>query len=155
MDSNVLDSFHMFELTQEDGSWKVVSHTGGQDRLYWTLSRSLRNGEGDVSDQMEQQAQELIELLQVNVARREQTSDEPLPQAANAYDRQAAVAYAKQWVTDRNDEWPDYSMSGGNCQNFVSQCLLAGGIPMDSMVRRHPQQPAADGGALRFLVGRR
>lgn len=132
VDSNVLDSFHMFELTQEDGSWKVVSHTGGQDRLYWTLSRSLRNGEGDVSDQMEQQAQELIELLQVNVARREQTSDEPLPQAANAYDRQAAVAYAKQWVTDRNDEWPDYSMSGGNCQNFVSQCLLAGGIPMDS-----------------------
>ena len=130
-DSNVLDSFHMFELTQEDGSWKVVSHTGGQDRLYWTLSRSLRNGEGDVSDQMEQQAQELIELLQVNVARREQTSDEPLPQAANAYDRQAAVAYAKQWV-NRNDEWPDYSMSGGNCQNFVSQCLLAGGIPMDS-----------------------
>ena len=132
VDSNVLDSFHMFELTQEDGSWKVVSHTGGQDRLYWTLSRSLRNGEGDVSDQMEQQAQELIELLQVNVARREQTSDEPLPQAAKAYDRQAAVAYAKQWVTDRNDEWPDYSMSGGNCQNFVSQCLLAGGIPMDS-----------------------
>lgn len=55
VDSNVLDSFHMFELTQEDGSWKVVSHTGGQDRLYWTLSRSLRNGEGDVSDQMEQQ----------------------------------------------------------------------------------------------------
>lgn len=66
------------------------------------------------------------------MARREQTSEEPLPQAANAYDRQAAVAYAKQWVTDRNDEWPDYSMSGGNCQNFVSQCLLAGGIPMDS-----------------------
>lgn len=31
VDSNVLDSFHMFELTQEDGSWKVVSHTGGQD----------------------------------------------------------------------------------------------------------------------------
>lgn len=87
VDSNVLDSFHMFELTKEDGSWKVVSHIGGQDRLYWTLSRSLRNGEGDVSDQMEQQAQELIELLQVNVARREQTSDEPLPQAANAYDR--------------------------------------------------------------------
>src|SRR5699024_9995521 len=62
VDSNVLDSFHMLERTQEDGSWKVFSHTGGQDRLYWTLSRSLRSGEGDVSDQMEQQARELIEL---------------------------------------------------------------------------------------------
>ena len=31
----------------------------------------------------------------------------------------------------RNPGWPDYSRNGGNCQNFVSQCLLAGGIPMD------------------------
>lgn len=32
---------------------------------------------------------------------------------------------------DRNPEWADFSSSGGNCQNYVSQCLLAGGIPVD------------------------
>ena len=31
----------------------------------------------------------------------------------------------------RNDVWPDYAGNGGNCQNFASQVLLAGGIPMD------------------------
>ena len=31
----------------------------------------------------------------------------------------------------RNPEWADYSDYGGNCQNFASQCLCAGGIPMD------------------------
>lgn len=118
-------------------------------------------GRGDVSDQMEQQAQELIELLQVNVARREQTSDEPLPQAANAYDRQAAVAYAKQWVTDRNDEWPDYSMSGGNCQNFVSSaCWPAApdGFRGDAVWKWYGDTPnnlPQMGGAAPLLVGRR
>ena len=48
------------------------------------------------------------------------------------YDREAAVAYARAHVDERNGDWHDYSGEGGNCQNFVSQCLLAGGIPMDT-----------------------
>ena len=52
-------------------------------------------------------------------------------QAQYAYDRQAAAAYADRYVDERNDAWPDYAGSGGNCQNFASQVLLAGGIPMD------------------------
>ena len=51
--------------------------------------------------------------------------------AEHAYDRQAAVDYSSQWVGERNEEWPDYTRYGGNCQNYLSQCLLAGGIPMD------------------------
>lgn len=49
----------------------------------------------------------------------------------HAYDRGAAVAYARAYVGERNKDWHDYSREGGNCQNFVSQCLFAGGIPMD------------------------
>lgn len=52
-----------------------------------------------------------------------------------AYDRQAAVAYARQWVgltaMTRNPQWGIYDNYGGNCNNFTSQCLYAGGIPMD------------------------
>ncbi len=51
------------------------------------------------------------------------------------YDRQAAVDYARQWVgltaIARNPEWGVYDDYGGNCNNFTSQCLYAGGIPMD------------------------
>ncbi|MDR1603987.1 MAG: amidase domain-containing protein [Gracilibacteraceae bacterium] len=52
--------------------------------------------------------------------------------AAHAYNREAAKAYADAWVGQRNSQWTDYSNLGGNCQNFLSQCLLAGGIPMDT-----------------------
>lgn len=52
-----------------------------------------------------------------------------------AYDRQAAVDYARQWVgltsMTRNPQWGIYDSYGGNCNNFTSQCLYAGGIPMD------------------------
>lgn len=50
---------------------------------------------------------------------------------AHPYDREAAVAYAREYLDERNPDWHDYSGQGGNCQNYVSQCLLAGGIPMD------------------------
>ena len=42
------------------------------------------------------------------------------------YDREHAVAYAKKWALSRNPLFFDFTGSGGNCTNFVSQCLFAG-----------------------------
>ena len=42
------------------------------------------------------------------------------------YDRSRAVAYARYWAYRRNPEYLDFSDLGGNCTNFVSQCLYAG-----------------------------
>ncbi len=42
------------------------------------------------------------------------------------YDRQRAVAYAREWALSRNPLFADFTGGGGNCTNFVSQCLLAG-----------------------------
>ncbi len=47
------------------------------------------------------------------------------------YDRELAVQYAKQWALSRNPLFTDFTGRGGNCTNFVSQCLLAGGSVMD------------------------
>ncbi len=44
------------------------------------------------------------------------------------YDRADVVAYAKKWWNSRNDYYNDYSDSGGDCANFVSQCTFAGGM---------------------------
>jgi hypothetical protein len=49
---------------------------------------------------------------------------------ANKFDRKKAVEYAREWADSRNPAFPDYSASqggGGDCANFVSQSLLAGG----------------------------
>ena len=50
---------------------------------------------------------------------------------SKSYNRSAAVEYAEKYYHQRNNEWFNYSETGGNCQNYASQVLLAGGIPMD------------------------
>lgn len=47
------------------------------------------------------------------------------------YNRERAVEYAKNWALSRNPLFNDYTRIGGNCTNFVSQCLLAGSCIMD------------------------
>lgn len=49
-----------------------------------------------------------------------------------SYNRERAVEYARRWALSRNPLFFDFTGGGGNCTNFVSQCLLAGGLIMDS-----------------------
>lgn len=48
------------------------------------------------------------------------------------YDRCAAVEYAQKWALGRNPKYKDYEPWGGDCTNFISQCLYAGKIPFDN-----------------------
>lgn len=36
------------------------------------------------------------------------------------------MAYARRWAYDRNPQFYDFSDIGGDCTNFISQCLYAG-----------------------------
>lgn len=47
------------------------------------------------------------------------------------YDRAKAVAYARRWALGRNPLFYDFSGTGGNCTNFVSQCIFAGCCQMN------------------------
>ncbi len=42
------------------------------------------------------------------------------------YNRQRAVEYAQKWALIRNPLFLDFTGQGGNCTNFVSQCIFAG-----------------------------
>ena len=46
------------------------------------------------------------------------------------YNRDAAYGYALQWYNGRNTNFNDYTGSGGNCANFVSQIMIAGGLSL-------------------------
>ncbi|MCC8022793.1 MAG: amidase domain-containing protein, partial [Clostridiales bacterium] len=48
-----------------------------------------------------------------------------------AYQRDLAVAYAHEWALKRNPRYLDFNGIGGDCTNFISQCLYAGGAPMN------------------------
>jgi hypothetical protein len=47
------------------------------------------------------------------------------------YNRDRAVEYARRWALDRNPLFVDFTGIGGNCTNFVSQCVLAGCCTMN------------------------
>jgi hypothetical protein len=58
------------------------------------------------------------------------------------YNRFKAKVYATHWALGRNPDYKDYSghAGGGDCTNFISQCLFAGGW---SMVNGFIQDPTA------------
>lgn len=42
------------------------------------------------------------------------------------YNRNNALAYAKEWAMARNNNYLNFDSIGGDCTNFASQCLYAG-----------------------------
>ncbi|MGI6772742.1 MAG: amidase [Clostridiales bacterium] len=42
------------------------------------------------------------------------------------YNREAAAAYAERWALSRNPRYANFDNMGGDCTNFISQCLYAG-----------------------------
>ena len=47
------------------------------------------------------------------------------------YNRERAVNYAETWALRRNPLFLNFAGRGGDCTNFMSQCLLAGSCTMD------------------------
>lgn len=139
VDSEQRNVYHQFSLVpQGEDRWLVSAHTQ-LDSLYRTVMGRYAyrpdhpddRGEAELETYYRELLEELLEAAREDVTERFVRGEEQPVTAQRSYDRAAAVAYARQWVGVRNDDWPDYSRNGGNCQNFVSQCLYAGGIPMD------------------------
>lgn len=42
------------------------------------------------------------------------------------YDRLSSKLYAKRWANDRNPAYFNFDRLGGDCTNFVSQCVFSG-----------------------------
>ena len=152
VDSVLYGIRHTFVFARESGRWLIEEHTQW-DGIFWNMVRELGDGglEGlpDPAGYFAQRRESLLEEARAESAlRREDAADgekafssETWEAGENGpsrnpelmpYDREAAAAYGASWVGRRNEDWWDYSRQGGNCQNFVSQCLHAGGIPMDT-----------------------
>ena len=52
------------------------------------------------------------------------------------YNREAALEYAKEWAFSRNPQFYDFENIGGDCTNFASQVLLAGGASVAEVADR-------------------
>lgn len=54
-------------------------------------------------------------------------------QIVSYYDRFKAIEYSNRWALSFNPSYNNMNPYGGDCANFVSQCIFAGGIPTDSV----------------------
>ena len=52
------------------------------------------------------------------------------PPTRGAYNTSNAVTYANKYALTYNSSYHNFDSSGGDCTNFTSQCLYAGGITM-------------------------
>ena len=47
------------------------------------------------------------------------------------YNRKKVVEYAEKWAYDRNPKYYNFDKLGGDCTNFISQCIYAGSNSMN------------------------
>ena len=136
-DSSVTGVWHSFVMREADGKW-FLTHHAAYDSAYfgflrWENSSTGRSTETASEEELEAIARQRIRAAEEQIALRgqQEAGEEAVPEAEHAYDREVAVAYAREWAGERNPRWQAYDGSGGNCMNFVSQSLYASGIPMD------------------------
>lgn len=51
----------------------------------------------------------------------------------NGYLKANALKYAKKYYKNYNRAYPNYNNQGGDCTNFISQAIYAGGLDMDNI----------------------
>ena len=138
VDSKSFGVVHTFLLTDTSAGWRLKEHqqSGSLNRLVRGLGRWQPGAAAPTlpasNTNMAAQVKTLLKNARSDTALRQTQGSAEALVFDHGYDRVAAAAYAAQWVDQRNDSWPSYDRYGGNCQNFTSQALLAGGIPMDS-----------------------
>lgn len=113
---------HEFTLRCTGGDrWRIVSHTCDENAYY--------SGDYDPETQQDRN----YDLLLEHIRTRRLLGHTPVGTdltADHLYDRSAARDYMLTWVGKRNPDYRAYDQLGGNCMNFGSQVLRAGGIPM-------------------------
>jgi len=127
---------HLFILQESDGEWYIKSHRQEEDFFLLALEAWENAGGDDYAQRAENTVNIIIADAQENKdALKISTGNPPedIKVRDASYDRDAAVEYARQWCNQRNytGKYLAYDEYGGNCQNFASQCIYAGGMDMD------------------------
>lgn len=118
--SQVYNNEHTFVLTKnKNGQWLVSDHSSECSPFY-----NFDYDEKNKKDLSLEKALECVKNRQANIggkAGKDPACDHP-------YNRDAAKKYMMQWINKRNPDWYAYDAYGGNCMNFASQVMYAGGI---------------------------
>lgn len=139
IESKTYEVENTFVLKKIDNTYKIISLRKVQD-FYVMITNEYKTGKSnkDAKKELDKMKEDYISDFKDEVSdfktylnRYENKEDTIIKTCDYKYDRTKALNYAKKYVTSRNSEWSNYSEYGGNCQNFASQVVYSGGVPMD------------------------
>jgi len=112
------DNYEPEEVAEED-----VSHFEHE-----SIEQNQPDTEPENLDETEQPFNQINEPAQLVAIQHA----EPISELGfTPFDKVKAIEYAHRWALDRNPAFLNFDEMGGDCANYVSQLLLAGGCQMD------------------------
>ncbi len=131
VESRVYNIKNEFTLRKVDDTYKIVEYNKVQD--FFVMITDVYTGGG--SSRLTQIEANYLDLIKEKLKDDREDYQQFLngtgitPRTCDhSYDRDKALEHALRWVDDRDPNWIEFS---SNCQNFASQVLYSGGIPMD------------------------
>ena len=126
---------HVFILSESGGRWYIDSHLQEEDFYLLAVQAWERAPKSYTPRQKAEYTYNVLmddahESIEDNPKWQDNTT---LPSGTYSYDRDRAVEYAGVYWNTRNYRrgYLAYDDFGGNCQNFCSQSIRAGGLAMD------------------------
>jgi len=139
IESKTYEVENTFVLKKTNNTYKIKSLRKVQD-FYVMITNEYKTGKSDkdAKKELDKMKEDYISDFKDEVSdfktylsRYEDKKDTITKTCDYKYDRTKALSYAKKYVTSRNSKWSNFSEYGGNCQNFASQVVYNGGVPMD------------------------
>jgi len=133
VESKAYDIEIEFSIVNIAGEYKITSVDKIQD-YYVMFTNDNPTSISQVENRYNSLYQEIKAAIENDKNLRLQASNNPYNNnkvISDSYNRDKAKAYMDKYLLKSNDDFYDYSDEGGNCQNYASQCINAGGVDMD------------------------
>ncbi|UZQ52305.1 amidase domain-containing protein [Clostridium kluyveri] len=127
-----------FVLEKEDSNWYIDSYANSEDDGFDKEEVSLKSNKLEVTNERlakwEQNLQNIDELVSdfKNITLnkdKDKDSSSMKPAQYSGYNGIAASEYAQTWAMSYNPYYQHFDGNGGDCTNFASQAIHAGGLP--------------------------
>ncbi|MEG2448919.1 MAG: amidase domain-containing protein [Eubacterium sp.] len=137
---------HVFVIRKTEDGYSIVYHEKEEDSYLlfspeWDKQMQKKSDFKQVEVELLSMKESFLKQAKIDLAQLKIKKEIMQPvvekkiQNLKPYKPEQAVDYAMRWIDPteviRNDQWESYDRYDGNCNNFISQCLNAGEIPMD------------------------